>query len=230
MRDLFFLPDRWEPDPMISTNHTSLIKAKNYNGKTADAWQLGDWSSGWTAITSSVRMEQGWLEPGGEYRFCFCLNGGENSRADEVCMLEIFGDDWEDRLTFPLNRSRTKPLLEKNHWLIFAVPFKAPEAASALHFRFVAAGAVCTVAGIPEMDMSVCERMTPDEPDTSHIQRHNLYFPDGWPEEQDTAASGAHSKKRTLARKILPLTAAVAGVTVGSLLICHLLKQRRASK
>ncbi len=45
------------------------------------------------------------------------LSGGENSRGDEICMLEIYGDDWEDRLTFRLNRDHTAPLLEKDHWL-----------------------------------------------------------------------------------------------------------------
>ena len=230
MRDLFFLPERWEPDPMITTNHASLMKNKNYTGKTADAWQLGDWAAGWTALTASVPTEQGWLEPGGEYRFCFCLNGGENSRADEVCTLEIFGSDWEDRICFPLNRYQTKPMLEKDHWLIYAIPFTAPDKADVLHFRFVAAGAVCTVTAIPDMDMAACERLTPDEPDTSHLQRHNICYPDGWPKEQDPDGLLIRRKKHSAARKILGVTAAAAGIAVGSLLVCHMLKQRKGTR
>ena len=100
MRDLFFCPERWEPDPMISTNAASETRVRGFSGRTVDAWQLGDFGSDWTAITSQIPMETGWLEAGAQYRFCFWLNGGENSRGDEICMLEIYGDDWEDRLTF----------------------------------------------------------------------------------------------------------------------------------
>ncbi|MCQ2416534.1 MAG: hypothetical protein MJ071_01835 [Oscillospiraceae bacterium] len=225
MQDLFFLPDRWEPDAMISSNNTKPVKVHGYLNRTIDAWQIGSWDSRWSAIESSIPVEKGWLEPGQEYRFCFCLNGGENSEGTETCMLEIFGDDWEDRLAFPLNRSITKPILYKNHWFIYAIPFISPSATEVLHFRFVASGAVCTIGSIPEMNMSVPESLTSDEPDTTHSQRHNLFYSSGWPEgkESNTTNNGNASPR---SRKLLK-GAVAAGTAAGVLLLCHMINNRR---
>lgn len=216
MTDLFFCPERWQPDEMISTNAAAQIQVKDYASRTTEAWQLGDWSGSWTAITSKIPIEAGWLESGEEYRFCFWLNGGENSRGDEVCMLEIYGDAWEDRLCFRLNRDAVKPVTQKNHWLLFAIPFTAPEAASALTFRFVAAGAVCTVTGIYGMDMSACENLIPDEPETGHAMRHNIVFPSGW-EEKPKVVLKARGRELALSRTALAAGAAAAGIAIGAL-------------
>lgn len=229
MADLFFCPDRWEPDSMISTNAASQIQVRDFCGRTQDAWQLGDWSSDWSAILSRIPIEAGWLEPGQEYRFCFWLNGGENARGTEACMLEIFGDDEEERLTFRLNRDHTKPVLQKNHWLLFAVPFTAPKAAEHLTFRFVAAGAVCTVTGIPEMQMSFSETMVPDEPDEDpHPMRHNIVFPHGWPNEERRVVLKARGKQLEFSRRALRITAAAAaGIAAGLLLLRHHGKKKK---
>lgn len=216
MTDLFFCPDRWEPDPLISTNAAKSVRIRSAGCRTADAWQLGDWGSAWTAITSRIPMETGWLEAGCEYRFCFWLNGGENSRGDEVCSLEIFGDDWENRLVFPLNRDRTRPLLYKDGWLLYAVPFTAPAAAAALNFRFVAAGAVCTVAGIADMDMASCERMVSEPPESGHPMRHNIVYPGGWKtQSKRRCVLKAHGKALS-AEKALLIAAAAAGIAAGA--------------
>lgn len=227
MTDLFFCPERWEPDEMISTNVASLIKVQDHAGRTADAWQLGDWGSDWTAIRSSIPIEAGWLESGGEYRFCFWLNGGENSRKDEVCMLEIYGDEWEERLRFRLNRENCKPLTVKNHWLLFAIPFQAPEAASALHFRFVAAGAVVTLTGIHDMDMSRCEALVPDEPDPPHAQRHNIAFPHGWPDEKPKVVLKARGHELALPKAAVTAGTAAAGLLVGALAVYRHFKRKQ---
>ena len=227
MSDLFFCPERWEPDSMVSTNAASLVRVRGYSGRTVDAWQLGDFGSDWTAITSRIPIETGWLESGEQYRFCFWLNGGENSRRNETCLLEIYGDAWEERLRFRLNRNYTKPLLEKNHWLLFAVPFTAPEATDALNFRFVASGAVCTIAGIPEMDMSACEALTPDEPDTLHTVRHNLAFPHGWEEEKPAPVSKSEVKRKQRTKKAAAAAAVTAACAVGAIALRQYLKKRR---
>ena len=228
MTDLFFCPERWEPDPMISTNAAQLIQVRGYSGRTADAWQIGDWGSSWTAITSKIHMEAGWLESGGEYRFCFWLNGGENSRGNEVCTLEIFGDDWEERLRFRLNRSYTHPLLEKNGWLLFAVPFTAPESTSALTFRFVAAGAVCTVAGIPDMDMSVYDTLSSDPHDDSHPQRYNIVFPTGYPEPpEEKVVLKAHGHELELPKKAVRFAAAAAAAGFLTWVTCRAIRRKR---
>ncbi|MBR3448654.1 MAG: hypothetical protein IKH27_12715 [Oscillospiraceae bacterium] len=228
MTDLFFCPERWEPDPMISGNEAEMRKVTGFSGKTADAWQLGDWGTAWSAISSVIPVETGWLEPGAEYRFCFWLNGGENSRQSETCALEIFGDDWEDRLSFPLNRGRTKPILEKNHWLLYGIPFTAPEAAAELHFRFVAAGAVCTVAGIPDMDMAACEALNPDPPETGSPQRYNIVFASGYPNHAKRSAP--RSDSAAAVKKVLCMTAAAAGIAVGSVLLYRALHEKKLRK
>lgn len=227
MPDLFFCPERWEPDQMISTNVAAETRVCGFSGRTVDAWQLGDFSSGWTAIVSHIPMEAGWLEAGSQYRFCFWLNGGENSRGDETCMLEIFGDAWEERLRFRLNRDQTKPLLEKNHWLLFAVPFTAPEAAEALHFRFVAAGAVCTIAGIPDMDMAACEALTSDPPDTEHTVRHNLAFPHGWEEEKLISAEKLRISRKSAKKTVIAAAAAAALCTAAAVALRQYLKKKQ---
>lgn len=227
MPDLFFCPERWEPDQMISTNAASRIRVCGFAGKPVDAWQLGSFASDWTALVSQIPMEAGWLEAGEQYRFCFWLNGGENSRADETCMLEIFGDGWEERLQFRLNRNHTKPLLEKNHWLLFAIPFTAPEAAEILNFRFVAAGAVCTIAGIPDMDMSACEALIPDSPDTTYSVRHNLWFPHGWEDEAYIRSAQARKHKLTLKNKAVAAAAVTAICAVAAVAIRQHLKKKR---
>ncbi len=230
MSDLFFCPERWETDALISTNIASHVTVKGFQGIPVDAWQLGDWEQHWTAIQSAIHMEAGWLESGGEYRFCFWLNGGENAAHDETCMLEIFGDNWENRLSFRLNREHTKPLLEKNGWLLFAIPFTAPQAADALTFRFVAAGAVCTIAGVPDMDMAACESLISDERTFDRPQRHNVVFPDGYPDapKQNVVFQSA-GHEITLSKRKLRNAAIFAGVTAGAVLLYYLTRRKKDS-
>ena len=227
MSDLFFCPERWEPDDMISTNAAALIRVRGFSGRTVDAWQLGDFGTDWTAISSRIPIEAGWLEAGENYRFCFWLNGGENSRGDETCMLEIYGDAWEERLRFRLNRDHTKPLLEKNHWYLFAVSFTAPAASDALTFRFVSSGAVCTIAGIPDMDMAAREALTPDEPDHAHKVRHNLAYPHGWEDAHAAAETETKERKAAFVRKAAAAAAVTALCTAGVIALGKYLKKKR---
>lgn len=228
MSDLFFCPERWEPDAMISTNVAQRLSVKGFDGKPADAWQLADWWYNWTSIQSKIPIESGWLESGQEYRFCFWLNGGENDRYDEVCYLEIFGDNWEERLTFKLNRDFTAPVLEKNGWLLFAIPFVAPEATEVLTFRFVACGAVCTIAGIPDMNIAVCEALSPDPRSFDRPQRHNIVFPGGWEQpEQDALVVKTGKKTLHITKSTLKKAAIAVGAVAGTVLLGCLLKRKK---
>lgn len=228
MSDLFFCPERWEPDAMISTNIAKRLTVTGFDGKPAEAWQLGDWWYNWTSITSKIPIESGWLEPGEEYRFCFWINGGENDRYDEVCYLEIFGDCWENRLTFKLNRDFTKPILEKNGWLLYAVPFVAPEATEALNFRFVACGAVCTIAGIPDMNIAACEALTPDVRNFDKPQRHNIVFPNGWePSHEAVLVLKTGKKTVTLSKSVLKKAAIATAAIAGCVLLGTLIKRKK---
>lgn len=228
MSDLFFCPERWETDPLISTNIANHVTVTGFAGKPVDAWQLSDWSGGWTAIQSDIPIEAGWLESGAQYRFCFWLNGGENARGDETCLLEIFGDAWEKRLCFPLNREQTKPLLEKNGWLLFAIPFTAPQATEKLNFRFVAANAVCTIAGIPEMDIAACESLSSDPRLFDRPQRHNLVFPNGWPDAPHTkVVLRSRGKEIALSKRKLRSAAIIAGLAGSALLLYHFTRKKK---
>lgn len=229
MTDLFFCPERWVTDPMISSNIAKAVKVRGFNGKQTDAWQLGDWEHNYTALVSQIPIEEGWLRSGSEYRLCFWLNGGENAAGDEVCRLEIFGDAWEERLIFPLNRDRTRPLLYKNGWLLYAVPFTAPEAAQELTFRFVAAGAVCTIAGIPDMNMAYCEKLLPDEQeDNGYPQRPNVVFAGGYPADRKKVVLKPLGKEISVRQKTLKIAAAAAGVLIGTLVL-HKLHRKKES-
>ena len=227
MSDLYFCPERWEPDPNVSTNEAKQLRVHVGSGKTADAWQLGSYGGGWTAITSQIPIEAGWLEPGGEYRLCFWLNGGESAKHDEVCTLEIYGDDWENRLRFPLNRDRTRPIMMNNNWLLYGVPFTAPETAEALNFRFVAANAVCTVAGIPDMDMAACEALTPDERIPDEPQRHNIFYPEGYPPEQKRVVLKARGREISVSAAAVKIAAGAAAAVVGMLLLHGIRKKEK---
>ena len=227
MSDLFFCPERWAPDPMISSNEARKLRVRTGSGRSSDAWQIGGWNGDWTAITSQIPIEKGWLEPGEDYRLCFWLNGGESAKRDEVCMLEIFGDDWENRLQFRLNRDRTRPVMMKNNWLLYAVPFTAPEAAEALIFRFVAANAVCTVAGVPDMDMAACEALTPDERIPDEPQRHNICFPDGYPPEQKRVVLKARGREFAVSATAVKVAAGAVCAVLGAVLLHQLHKGDR---
>jgi len=229
MRDLFFCPERWEPDSEITSNIASHTEVQGFAGTPAEAWQLGDWDYHWTAIVSTIPVEAGWLESGSDYRFCFWLNGGENTNRDEVCELEIFGDSWEDRLTFRLNRDYTKPILEKNGWLLFGIPFTAPQSGTSLTFRFVAAGAVCTIAGIPDLNMAKCEALTPDERDLSQPQRHNIALPGGFPSEHSSTVTVTtlRGRKLSFSKRALRIAAAAGALVIGSLVIRHIRKKHK---
>lgn len=231
MRDLFFCPERWEPDPEVTSNIASHTEVQGFSGQQTECWQLGDWSCHWTAIVSAIPVEAGWLESGNEYRFCFWLNGGENSTRDEVCELEIFGDSWEDRLTFRLSRDRTKPILEKNGWLLYGIPFTAPKASRELTFRFVAAGAVCTVAGIPDLDMARCEALKGDVRDLNKPQRHNVALESGYPSDPSTVTvKTLRGRKLSLPKKALRIGAAVGAAVGAAAIVSIILKKSRVER
>ncbi len=228
MSDLYFCPERWEADSAITTNACVRKRVEGFSGDLTDAWQLSNQSGAWTAIISRIPIERGWLESGAEYRFCFWLNGGENAERTETCALEIYGDDWEDRLVFHLNRDRTRPLLEKNGWLLFAIPFIAPEASRALTFRFVAANAVCTIAGIPGMNMAACEGLISDERDLSRPQRHNIIYPGGYPAREKKVVLKARGRELTVSRKTIAVLAA-AGAVLGAIAVAGLINRGKGS-
>lgn len=177
MKNIFFKPEEWQFDSGVNSCVGGIKTVKGFDGKDTEAWQLADWNWSWTSLRTVID-----LAPDTEYIFTFWLNGGENARCDEVCNLEIwFGDDWDGRLMFKLNRDFFMPTLVKNGWYLFSVPFTTPSEGTTT-MRFNAMGAVVTIA--PAKSAMEYEDIEGDEDSNGMPQRPNIVFENGYPEEQ----------------------------------------------
>ena len=171
MKELFFCPDDWQADETVGTTIASRQNVIGFDGKPADSWQLADWCYNWSTLRAELA-----LEPDTDYQFLFWLNGGENDRYDETCTLEIFSEDCEDeKQSFTLNRGFTRPLLHKNGWYLFAVPFQTTGAAKTV-LRFHACSAVTTIA--PAASQITYADLTSDPEPEDKPMRPNLAMPD----------------------------------------------------
>lgn len=132
------------------------------------------------------------LEQGQEYHLVFWLNGGENDRSDETCMLQIFAVadansdftmEYVDYMNYRLNRNYIKPLKKYQGWEYFDIPFTTSEAAY-VQFRFVAEKAPMAVIAAegPEAYAQLEDMADPFE--DKRPQRHNIFFQDGWPTDK----------------------------------------------
>ena len=174
MKNLYFFPNEWDID---YDSHATVAKLKllpNYAGHRLHGWQLGDWEYNWSTIYSEFALDEG-----EEYTFYFWLNGGENDHHDEVCELEIFGEDWNNRQVFTLCRDYTKPLIYKGGWFLFGVTFKAPD--SNVTMRFHAQRAVMSLLPATITDLEMVPYTCSDDVPIDRPQRSNVVFRKGWP-------------------------------------------------
>lgn len=132
------------------------------------------------------------LTPHQEYHLVFWLNGGENDRSDETCMLQIFAVadensdfamEYVDYMNYRLNRNYIKPLKKYQGWEYYDIPFTTTEA-TYVQFRFVAEKAPMAViaAEAPEAYADLTDM--PDPFESKRPQRHNIFFQDGWPTDK----------------------------------------------
>lgn len=183
---LFFEPKRWNkhPDVPNSTADRFFINSVLDN-KLVEVVSLGDWGYNWSEITNGMLM----LEKNTEYHFVFWLNGGENDNSNELCQFQVmFSDDslkvsesdWNNKLTYKLNRSYLKPLKKYKGWELYDIPFTTEDKLYT-QMRFVAQRAPMTImsAEIPETYSELPEVL--DEFEEKRPQRHNIIFADGWP-------------------------------------------------
>ncbi|MBO4389441.1 MAG: hypothetical protein J5825_01120 [Lachnospiraceae bacterium] len=175
MKDLFFLTNDWDIDTDAHSTVAVIKKIHSAPGRKVMGWQLGDWQFNWSSIYTEMK-----LSPGEEYCFHFWLNGGENDRHDEICELEIFGDDWNNRQSFALNRNHTKPVLYIKGWYLFSIPFTAPD--EFVKFRFNIQRAIATILPATQTDLDLTKHIRSDREDLTRKQRHNIVFPGGYPE------------------------------------------------
>ena len=105
---------------------------------------FGDWN---TSYARAVSKELSLL-PDTDYCFVFWLNGGENDKNSEVCRLQIsFGGNWDDCYTYKLNRNYIKPVLHKDGWELYSIPFRTPVAYTSTGFGTVSSGLGTAKAG-----------------------------------------------------------------------------------
>ena len=75
--------------------------------------------------------------------------------------------------------------------------------------------------------MSAYESLLPDEPaDEPHPQRHNIVFPQGWPEEQQKVVLKARGRELELSKKTLKLAGGAAGAAAALLLLVRHWKKK----
>lgn len=180
MKDLLFIPYDWDIDTDAHSTVASAVKVSGYDNKKIDGWQIGDWWYNWSTIYSDFHVT-----PGETYCFHFWLNGGENDKHDEICDLEIFGEDWSERQTFSLNRNHTKPVKYLNGWYLFSIVFTAPD--EFITIRFNVQKAVATIVPATVTDLEIARTLPSDPENTDKPQRKNIVFKNGWPVDPNEA-------------------------------------------
>ena len=169
---------------MFQGGHQSTVEKSyinDFDGNLVETIMLGDWDEPCVEVVSKVMG----LNAGEQYTFVFWLNGGENDRRDETCKLQIsFDTNPAIDNNYKLNRGFIKPLLHKEGWELYAIPFQVPAEMQTIvntRMSFIAGNAPMAVkaAGNPELYQDWKDE--PDEFAALRPQRHNLVFEDGWP-------------------------------------------------
>ncbi len=99
----------------------------DFKGENVQVFEIGDWNWTWSQIKCTKQ-----LEPNTDYLFRFAVSGGVNNTGDGVSHFIVMQDkNWEDRLEYPLERSRFKPSISKRcrgDWLrVYEIPFNSGE-------------------------------------------------------------------------------------------------------
>lgn len=170
--------------------HAERSFINDFDDSLVESLMFGHWDA---PAVSAVSNEMS-LIPDTAYRFVFWLNGGENDKSSELCqLLIIFSGNREDCYTYNLNRNYIKPLLHKDGWELYSIPFRTPAVASAIQgasepaptvatrLAFVAGNAPMAVKPAKEPDFYADWEDAPDAFASQRPQRHNLVFEDGWP-------------------------------------------------
>ncbi len=128
-------------DENCTSNVGSRMIVTDSDGDNVEMFEIGDWNWSWTQIKCSKHLEKNT-----DYVFRFAMTGGINDTEDAVSQFIIYhGEEWEDRLVYPLDKSRFKPVLSKrteNDMLrIYEIPFNSGDFEDYV-FMFVAQKAV----------------------------------------------------------------------------------------
>ena len=160
MNYILFNPRNWSFDQMQNNNQNSFGYGRNnghshslpaersfindFDGGLVESLMFGDWNTSYVRAVSKELL----LLPDTVYCFVFWLNGGENDKNTEVCRLQIsFGGNWDDCYTYKLNRNYIKPVLHKDGWELYSIPFRTPVAYTPSGFGTVSSGFGTTSTG-----------------------------------------------------------------------------------
>lgn len=153
----------------------------DFDNGLIECLMLGGWDDPYVRVTSMSFT----LLPDTENCFVFWLNGGENDKNSEICQLQIsFSDIPDDCYIYKLNRNYIRPLLHKQGWELYSIPFMAPSSVQTsveARFSFVAGNAPMALKPAKEPSFYKDWKDEPDEFAKWRPQRHNLVFEDGWP-------------------------------------------------
>lgn len=116
-----------QPTDGDPVNAGSRMFISDPNGENVEVFEIGDWQWTW----SQIRCEKQ-LEPNTDYVFRFAVQGGVNNTGDGQSRFIVMQDkNWEDRLEFPLEKSRFKPVLSKKaadgFLRVYEIPFNSGE-------------------------------------------------------------------------------------------------------
>lgn len=108
-------------------NAGSRMFLTDFKGENVQVFEIGDWQWTWSQIKCTEQ-----LEPNTDYLFRFAVTGGLNDTGNGVSHFIVMQDkNWEDRLEYPLERSRFKPVISKRcngEWLrVYEIPFNSGE-------------------------------------------------------------------------------------------------------
>lgn len=106
-------------------NAGSRMFISDFKGENVQVFEIGDWHWTWSQIKCDKQ-----LEPNTDYVFRFAVQGGVNNTGDGQSHFMVIHDkDYDNRLEYPLERSRFKPTLSKkcdNGFLrVYEIPFNS---------------------------------------------------------------------------------------------------------
>lgn len=189
---LYFEPRKWSFNKACEHNVGNRSFITGPDGVFAEGFIIGDWNwTNWTEIVSGTLL----LPKNRDCSFTFWLNGGENDSYSEVCRLEIlFNNDYEQRLTYNLNRNFIRPVKKLNGWELYEIPFRTQDN-EYTELRFVAHKAYLTILTAKDASAYADLPDTVDPFEEERPQRHNIIFGDGFPAFNPKAANYWYSTK-----------------------------------
>lgn len=106
-------------------NVGSKMFLTDFKGENVQVFEIGDWHWTWSQIKCDKQ-----LEPNTDYVFRFAVQGGVNNTGDGQSHFMVIHDkDYDNRLEYPLEKSRFKPTLSKkcdNGFLrVYEIPFNS---------------------------------------------------------------------------------------------------------